>query len=113
MWPALSFSAGQLVPSDIVSRFDELEIESIDSNISIALETLPDLAVQAWFSATNQANGTIKILRSFEFDSRMCREVQIVSKQDGFADQRTVSFCQDDDFYWHPLTYIFRNSDRN
>lgn len=113
MWPALSYSAEQLVPSDIVSRFDALEIESIDTNISIALETLPDLAIQAWFSASNQASGTIKILRSFEFDSSMCREVQIVSKQDGFADQRTISFCQDDDFDWHPLTYNFRNSDHN
>ncbi|MDH3380395.1 MAG: hypothetical protein OEQ39_26050 [Gammaproteobacteria bacterium] len=113
LWPALSFSAGQLVPSDIVNRFDELEIESIDTNISVALETLPDLSVQTWFSASNQASGTIKILRSYEIDSSMCRELQIVSKQDGFADQRTVSFCQDADLDWHPLAFKLEDSDRN
>jgi len=87
-----------------------LEIESIETSITIALDTLPDLGAQAWFSSSNRANGSIKILRSFEFASSMCREVEFVSKQNGFTYQQTINFCQDDDFYWHPLTFKLRNS---
>ena len=101
-------SAEQLVPSDLVSGFDELEIESIDINITIALDTLHDSGIQTWISSTNQASGHIKILRSYELESSMCREIEIVSKRIGFTDQRTVNFCQGEDFYWHLLSIFLK-----
>ena len=104
MWTALSASGGQLAPSDIASRFDESEVESIDTNIAIALDTLPDSWEQTWFSASNQANGLIRILRSFEFDSSPCREVEFVSRQDSFTYQQVINFCRDEDLFWYPLT---------
>lgn len=95
----------QLVPSDIVSGFDELEIESIDSSIAFALDTLSDSATHMWVSSGNKASGHIKLLRSFEFDASMCREIEIVSSQVGFTAQRRASFCQGDDLFWHRLNF--------
>ena len=103
-WPAFSASEVQLVPADIVSRFDHLEVESIDANITAALNTLPDSWTQTWFSANSQATGTLSILRSFDFNSSFCREVEIMSKQKGYRDQRTISFCRDADLSWRPLS---------
>jgi hypothetical protein len=105
------FTAGaeQLVPSEIVNRLDALEIESIDLNIVIALDTLVDLGEQQWYSSSNQVNGTIKVLRSFEFDTSMCREIQIMIKQEGSTDQRTISFCREVDLQWQRMTYRFKN----
>ena len=101
------FTAGaeQLVPSEIVNRLDALEIESIDQNMIIALDTLADLGEQQLYSSRNQVNGTIKVLRSFEFDTSMCREIQIMIKQETSTDQRTISFCREVDLQWQRLTY--------
>ena len=101
------FTAGaeQLVPSEIVNQLDALEIESIDLNIVIALDTLVDLAEQEWYSSSNQVNGTIKVLRTFEFDTSMCREIQIMIKQEGSTDQRTISYCREVDLQWQRMTY--------
>ncbi len=105
------FAAGaeQLVPSTIVNRLDALEIESIDQNMIIALETLADLGEQQLYSSRNQVNGTIKVLRSFEFDTSMCREIQIMIKQEGFTDQRTISFCREIDLQWQRMIYNLNN----
>lgn len=111
MLPKLAIAAGQLVPSEIVNRLEELEIESIDLNIAIALDTLADQGIQPWFSSSNLANGTIKILRSFEFNSSLCREIQIIIKQDGASDKRTISFCRDNDLNWQRLTFRFKKTD--
>jgi hypothetical protein len=111
MLPKLAVAAGQLVPSEIVNRLEELEIESIDLNIAIALDTLADQGIQPWFSSNNQANGSIKILRSFEFDSSLCREIEIIIKQEGATDKRAISFCRDNDLNWQRLTYRFKKSD--
>ena len=101
------FTAGaeQLVPSEIVNRLDALEIESIDQNMIIALDTLADLGEQRLYSSRNQVNGTIKVLRSFEFDTSMCREIQIMIKQEGSTDQRTISFCREIDLQWQRMTW--------
>jgi hypothetical protein len=111
MLSKLAIAAGQLVPSEIVNRLEELEIESIDLNIAIALDTLADQGIQPWFSSSNLANGTIKILRSFEFNSSLCREIQIIIKQDGASDKRTISFCRDNDLNWQRLTFRFKKTD--
>jgi hypothetical protein len=100
----------QLVPSEIVRGFDVLEIESIDRNILVALDTLHDSGTQKWVSSSNQASGHIKILRSYEFEFSRCREIEIMSKQVGFTDKRIVSFCVGDDFYWHRLSFKLKNS---
>lgn len=97
--------AGQFVPSEIVAGFDELEIESIDLNIAIALDTVPDRGTFDWFSSSNNATGTVEVLRTYEIGYTMCREISIVSKRRGSTDQRTISFCRGDDYQWHPLTY--------
>ena len=105
----LTAGAEQLVPSEIVNRLDALEIESIDLNIVIALDTLADFGEQQWKSPSNQVNGTIKVLRSFEFDTSVCREIQIMIKQKGSTDQRTISFCREVDLQWQRMTYRFKN----
>ena len=105
----LTAGAEQLVPSEIVNRLDALEIESIDLNVVIALDTLADFGVQQWKSPSNQVNGTIKVLRSFEFDTSVCREIQIMIKQKGSNDQRTISFCREVDLQWQRMAYRFKN----
>ena len=104
--PALTVSAQHMIPSDLVNRLDHLEIESIETYIGIALDTQPDLGEQPWNSSNNQSNGDITLLRSFEFKSQRCREIQITIKKGSYTDHRTFSYCQDDDFQWQRLTYL-------
>ena len=107
--PALPLSAEHLIPSDIVNRLDEYEIESIETYIGIALDTMPDSGNQPWYSSNNQANGDIKIIRSFEFNFQSCREIQITIKTNSYTDQRTFNYCHVGDFLWQPLTYKRNN----
>ena len=110
VFPTHAFPAGQLVPSDMVRGMDALDIESIDANITFALDTLNDAGSQSWTSYHNTAEGHITIIRSFEFESSMCRKIEIVSKQIGFTSQRKVSFCQGEDLDWQPLRFRLQNA---
>ncbi|MGI9319729.1 MAG: hypothetical protein ACR2QW_20570 [bacterium] len=105
IWPWNFVFAVQLVPPDMVSGLDDLEVDSIDSSITYALNTLSEYGKQEWVSSNGIASGYIKILRSFEFDSHMCREIEIVSKRPGSSDQRTVSYCQGIGLDWYPLGF--------
>ena len=86
-----------------------MEIISIDANITLALDTLPDLWTQSWFSANIEATGTIKILRSFDLYSSFCREVELMSKQKGYSDHRRLSYCRDENLSWRPLSIELEN----
>jgi len=110
MLAALRLSAEHLVPSDVANRLDEYELESIETYIGIALDTIPDLGKQPWYSSNDQATGDIKIIRSFEFDSKSCREIQIIIKTSTYTDQRTFSYCQEN-LQWQPLTYKWKSSE--
>jgi len=105
----LCLAAESLISSDLLDRLDEIEVESVETYIGIALDTQPDLGVQTWYSSGSDANGEIRLLRSFEFETRQCREIQIVIKKDNYTDHRTFSFCIDDDLQWWPLTYKKKN----
>ena len=108
--PPLPLSAEHLIPSTIANRLDQYELESIETYIGIALDTIPDLGKQPWYSSNNQATGDIRIIRSFEFNSRNCREIEITIKTSTYSDKRTFSYCQED-FQWKPLTYKWKESE--